>query len=199
MYLLCKDDKLSVQAGSLFVRKRREEEEDTDDEPDQKKLRKSDAGTYPENQCEAPTVRATEVFASGGASGRACQCQWLPGKLSDMGKSSSPQPISAEGFLTETKTAACSMDFEEVEGSVPEDYQKDKLKLFLTQSASAKLTEVFKLESNIRETIVREANDKYTTSLKDGSKEPNCVLDPISKMETQSLETEKMPELYYYM
>ena len=189
-----------MQARSLFVRKRCEEEEDdADDEPAQKKLRRADAGTYLENQCGAPTVRATtEVSAGDGASGGACHCQWLPGKVSDMGKSSS-QPISAEGFLTETETAACSMDFEEVEGSVPEDYQKDKLKLFLTQSASAKLTEVFKLESNIRETIVREANDKYTTSLKDGSKEPNCVLDPISKMETQSLETEKMPELYYYM
>ena len=195
-----------MQAGSLFVRKRREEEEDADDEPDQKKLRKSDAGTYQKNQCEAPTVRATgaatEVSASDGASGGACHCQWhlLPGKVSDMGKSSSQPSISAEGFLTESEsrpeTAACSMDFE---GIVPENYQNDKLKLFLTESASAKLTEVFKLESDLRETTVREANDMCTTCLKDGSKEPNCVLDPISTMETQSIETEKMPELYYYM
>ena len=190
--MLCRDEKLTVRACSLFVRKRHEDEDEADDEPAQKKL-KSDAETYLESRCQAPAVTTTtaDITSSG-----ACHC--LPGKVSANGKSN--PPISAEGFLTESESLpeapACSMDFEEVEGSVPEDCQKNRPKLFITESASARLTEVLKLASDVTETT-REANDNYW--LKDRSKEPNCVVDPISKMETQSEEPEKMPELYYYM
>ena len=193
--MLYRDEKLTFRACSLFVRKRHEDEDEADDEPAQKKL-KSDAETYLESRCQAPAVRTTEVSAADIASSGACH--WLPGKVSANGKSN--PPISAEGFLTESESLpevpTCSMDFEEVEESVPEDCQKNRPKLFLTESASARLTEVLNLESDLTETT-REANDMYR--LKDRSKEPNCVVDPISKMETQPEEPEKMPELYYYM
>ena len=193
--MLCRDEKLSDRACSLFVRKRHEDEDEADDEPAQKKL-KSDAETYLESRCQAPAVTTTGVSAADIASSGGCHC--LPGKVSANGKSN--PPISAEGFLTESESLpeapTCSMDFEEVEGSVPEDCQKNRPKLFLTESASARLTEVLKQESDVTETT-REANDNHW--LKDRPKEPNCVVDPISKMETQSEEPEKMPELYYYM
>ena len=186
MYMLCTDEKLSVQASSLFVRKRKEDE--VEDEPTRKRGKLiSTAGRYPESQYQAPaaarTTGASEVSAADGI------CHWLPGKLSEGGKSPS-RP--AEGLLTESQcmpeTATCSMDFEDVEGRAAakkEEYQKDGPKLYLTESASARLTQVLKLESDLR----------------GGIKEPetNRVADELSQMETESGEPEKMPELYYYM
>ena len=195
MYMLCRDQKLSVQASSLFVRKRNEE--DSEEEPAQKrgKLRLT-AETYPERQNQAPGVissgAAAEVCAAVGASDGICH--WLPGKVFERGKSTSTPAV---GLLTESQsmpeTETYSMDFEDVEGRVTEDCKTDEPKLYLTESASARLTQVFKLESDLREGMT-EATDMCPL------KETNCVADqPPLKMETESVAPEKMPELYYYM
>ena len=189
MYMLCRDEKLSVQASSLFVRKRNEKE-DSEDEPARKrgKLR---SATERQNQASA----AIGTRAGAGADG-VCQGR-LPGKVSQRGKSKSTPAV---GLLTESPskpgTETCSMDVEEAEGRVREDCRKDdEPKLYLTESASARLTQVFKLENDLRErTKKKEATEMCQLT------ETNCVADELSiNMETESAEPEKMPELYYYM
>ena len=192
MYMLCRDEKLSVQASSLFVRKRNEKE-DSEDEPARKrgKLR---SATEEEYQRSAIGTRA----GAGAGGGEVCAadgvCQGrLPGKVSQRGKSKSTPAV---GLLTESpskpEAETCSMDVEEAEGRVRED---DEPKLYLTESASARLTQVFNLENDLRErTKKKEATEMCQLT------ETNCVADELSiNMETESAESEKMPELYYYM
>ena len=198
MYMLCRDEKLSVQVSSLFVRKRNEKE-DSEDEPARKrgKLR---SATERQNQASHIGTRAGE--GAGEGEGEVCAadgvCQGrLPGKVSERGKSRSTPAV---GLLTESpskpETETCSMDVEEDEGRVREDCRKDdEPKLYLTESASARLTQVFKLENDLRErTKKKEATEMCQLT------ETNCVADELSiNMETESAEPEKMPELYYYM
>ena len=95
------------------------------------------------------------------------------------------------------ETAACSMDIEDVEGKISkkEEFEKDEAKLFLTESASVRLTQVLKLESEMSLRV----KEKTDMSLCARLKQTNCVVDQLSQMETESEEPEKMPELYYYM
>ena len=184
MYMLCRDEKLSVQGSSLFVRKRNEKE-DSEDEPARKRGK-----LKWQNQVSAIGTR--EVCAADGV----CQGR-LPGKVSQRGKSKSTPAV---GLLTESpskpETETSSMDVEEAEGRVREDCKKDdEPKLYLTESASARLTQVFKLENDLRErTKKKEATEMCQLT------ETNWVADELSiNMETESAEPEKMPELYYYM
>ena len=82
-----------------------------------------------------------------------------------------------------------SMDFDEVEESVSEECGRTKL--FLTNSASARLSEVLKLESKL---AAKDAKEISWSEEK--SKETNLVEKSQSQME---IEAEKMPELFYYM
>ena len=84
-----------------------------------------------------------------------------------------------------------SMDFDEVEESVSEECGKSPTKLFLKNSASARLSEVLKLESKL---AAKDAKEISWSEEK--SKETNLVEKSQSQME---MEAEKMPELFYYM
>jgi len=81
-----------------------------------------------------------------------------------------------------------SMDFDEVVESVSEECGKSPTKLFLTNSASARLSEVLKLESKLAAKEIIWSGQK--------SKKTNIVEKSQSQME---MEVEKMPELFYYM
>ena len=80
------------------------------------------------------------------------------------------------------------MDFDEVVESVSEECGKSPTKLFLTNSASARLSEVLKLESKLAAKEIIWSGQK--------SKKTNHVEKSQSQME---MEVEKMPELFYYM
>ena len=81
------------------------------------------------------------------------------------------------------------MDFDEGVESVSEECGTTKL--FLTNSASARLSEVLKLESKL---AAKDAKEISWSEEK--SKETNLVEKSQSQME---MEAEKMPELFYYM
>jgi len=182
MQMLCQDEKLLVQVGSWLVRKRNGEEDKEEDEPARKKMTSS-AGRSPESQYQTSVAVRTNRGASEVSYGK-CHRYWLlPGKLSGRGKSSSTPVV---GLVTEGKcvpdTAACSMDCEDAEGGMSkEEYGA---KVCLTEPASPKLSQVLKLESELR---------------REGTRETNCVVEELPKMETESVEPEKKPELYYYM
>ena len=84
-----------------------------------------------------------------------------------------------------------SMDFDEGVESVSEECGKSTTKLFHTNSASARLSEVLKLESKL---AAKDAKEISWSEEK--SKETNLVEKSQSQME---MEAEKMPELFYYM
>ena len=104
------------------------------------------------------------------------------------GKSNKP----AGGFQTGNPSEAATFHMDC--GEISEENQTDSPKLYLSESASARLSEVFRLESALKEAAKTEGSE-----LAEASKETKCAVNSVSAMETDLIEQEKMPELYYYM
>ena len=186
MHILCCDEKMSVKNGFEFFgrkNKRQDDENPADDEPARKKkMLMSAPVTCPGNSSNEVSVDP------GGSTGG---WHWLPGKVEDQlmgGKSNKP----AGGFLDGNPPEAATFQMDC--GEISEENQTDSPKLYLSESASARLSEVFKLES-----VLKEAAKTEVSELAEASKETKCAVNSVSAMETDLIEQEKMPELYYYM
>ena len=190
MHILCCDEKMPVKNGFEFFgrkNKRQDDENSADDEPARKKkmLMPAPAVTCPGNSSNEVSVDP------GGSTGG---WHWLPGKVEDQlmgGKSNKP----AGGFQTGNPSEAATFHMDC--GEISEENQTDSPKLYLSESASARLSEVFRLESVLKEAAKLKSTEG--SDLAEASKETKCAVNSVSAMETDLIEQEKMPELYYYM
>jgi len=201
MHSLLSEDMVSVQI-LCGQKKKRHDNNDSEDQPPRKREKVViSAQTSPENFPQPLRLatqtrteqRRREITNIGGRQ----SSPGLPGTLDEVENQLVGAECGKQGGCIPSIGAALemlseeSMDFDEGEESVSEECGKSPTKLFLTNSASARLSEILKLESELAG-----KDAKKIGWSEEKRKETNLVEKSQSQME---MEAEKMPELFYYM